>query len=63
MITYKYSIDDIYDRPLISERPKEGKRGWLATVAFLPLLGIIAVVLLIYGPVKAVQLLVERFSE
>lgn len=63
MLSYKYSFDEIYDRPLIPERKSEGKRSWKATLVILPILIVIGAALVVFSPVKGVQLLVEKFSE
>ncbi|GAB1349995.1 hypothetical protein MASR1M107_22100 [Ignavibacteriales bacterium] len=62
MLTYKYSIDEVYEKPLIPERVKTGKRSWLTTVVLLPVLVTIGLVLLLYSPIKVVQLTIEKFS-
>jgi len=63
MLTYKYSIDEVYDRPLVPERTKEGKRSLLTTFILLPFLLVIGGVLLLYSPIKAIQILIEKFSD
>jgi hypothetical protein len=60
MLTYKYSIDEVYDRPLVPEKVKEGKRSLLSTLFLLPVLAVIGVVLLLFSPIKMVQLIVEK---
>ncbi len=60
MLTYKYSIDEVYDRPLVPEKIKEGKRSLLSTLFLLPVLVVIGVVLLLYSPIKMVQLIIEK---
>lgn len=62
MLTYKYSIDEVYDRPLVPVKAKAGRRSWLATVVLIPVLVTIGLVLLLYSPIKVVQLTLEKFS-
>lgn len=62
MLSYKYSFDETYDRPLLPERKTERKRSWKATLVILPILVVIGTVLLVFSPVKMVQLLFEKFS-
>lgn len=63
MLTYKYSIDEVYDRPLVPAKAKAGRRSWLATVVLIPVLVTIGFVLLLYSPIKVVQLTIEKFSQ
>lgn len=60
MLTYKYSLDEVYDRPLVPERTKEGKRSMLSTLFLLPVLMVIGVILLLFSPIKMVQLIIEK---
>lgn len=62
MLTYKYSIDEVYDKPLVPEKTSEGKRSLLTTFILLPFLLVIGGVLLLYSPIKAIQILIEKFS-
>lgn len=63
MLTYKYSIDEVFDKPLIPEKTREGKRSLLTTFILLPFLVVIGIVLLLFSPIKGIQLLIEKFSE
>lgn len=64
MLAYKYSFDDVMEKPLISApMPGGGKRGLLTTVVILPILLAIGIVLLLYSPVKMIQLAVEKFQD
>jgi uncharacterized BrkB/YihY/UPF0761 family membrane protein len=60
MLTYKYSLDEVYDRPLVPERTKEGKRSMLSTLFLLPVLMVIGIILLLFSPIKMVQLIIEK---
>ncbi len=60
MLTYKYSIEKVFDRPLVPAKVKAGKRSWLATVVLLPVLVTIGIILLLYSPIKVVQLIIEK---
>jgi len=60
MLTYKYSLDEVYDRPLVPEKAKEGKRSLFSTLFLLPVLMVIGIILLLFSPIKMVQLIIEK---
>lgn len=63
MISYKYSFEDICDRPLLTVSKGHAKQGWITTLFFLPVLMLIATVLVMFWPIKMVQLLAEKLSD
>jgi hypothetical protein len=60
MLTYKYIVDEVNDRPLIPVRQKEGKRSLLAVFSLLPILLMISTALILFSPIKIVQLIIEK---
>ncbi len=64
MLAYKYSFDDVMERPLLTVPLQGGgKRSVLATFIILPILIVIGIVLLVFSPVKMVQLILEKLED
>lgn len=60
MLTYKYPVVEPGELSLITVQKKEKKRSLFISMALIPLILLIGTVLVLYSPIKLVQLMVER---
>ncbi|MBK8661703.1 MAG: hypothetical protein IPN18_07790 [Ignavibacteriales bacterium] len=63
MLTYKYSIDEVYDRPLVPEKDKRREEEFVNHIHTASISTGYWGVLLLYSPIKAIQILIEKFSD